>query len=56
MPDVSKIEALTGWRLRHTLHDILTYTIADVRWELGRCPDADQIGGGNGLVASSASL
>ena len=56
VPDVSKIEALTGWRPRHTLHDILTHTIADVRWELGRCPDADQIGRGNGLVASSASL
>jgi UDP-glucose 4-epimerase len=56
VPDVSKIEALTGWRPRHTLDDILTDTIADVRWELGRCPDTDQIGRKNGLVASSASL
>ena len=44
VPDVSKIEALTGWRQRHTLEGILTHTIADVRWELGRCADADQIG------------
>ena len=44
VPDVSKIEALTGWRPRHTLEDILADTIADVQWELGRCADADQIG------------
>jgi UDP-glucose 4-epimerase len=56
VPNVSKIEALTGWRPRHTLDDILTHTIADVRWELGRCPDADQISMKNGLVTSSASL
>ena len=55
VPDVSKIEALTGWRQRHTLEGILTDTIADVRWELGQCADADQIGTRNGLVASSAS-
>ena len=56
VPDISKIEALTGWRPRHTLHDILTHTIADVRWELGRCSDADEIGTGNDLIASTASL
>ena len=56
VPDISKIEALTGWRPRHTLDDILTHTIADVRWELGRCSDADQIATGNDLIASSASL
>ena len=56
VPDISKIEALTGWRPRHTLEDILTDTIADVRRELGQCADADQIGRGNGFVASSATL
>jgi UDP-glucose 4-epimerase len=56
VPDVSKIEALTGWRPRHTLQDILTDTIADVRRELGRSAGADLISSGNGLVASSASL
>ena len=56
VPDVSKIEALTAWRPRHTLQDILADTIADVQWELGRYADADQIGTGNGLVASSASI
>ena len=55
VPDVSKIEALTGWRPRQTLQDILADTIADVQWELGRYSGADQIGGGSGLVASSAS-
>jgi nucleoside-diphosphate-sugar epimerase len=56
LPDVSKIEALTGWRPRRTLQDILADTIADVQWELGQYADADQIGGGNDLMASSASL
>jgi UDP-glucose 4-epimerase len=55
VPDISKIEALTGWRPRHSLQDILTDTIADVRWELGRCPDADEIRTGD-LIASRAPL
>ena len=55
VPDVSKIEVLTGWRPRRTLQDILTDTIFDVRWQLGQCPDADLIGKGNGLVASVSS-
>ena len=55
VPDISKIEALTGWRPRHTLDDILTHTIADVRWELGRCPDPDQISTGSNLIASTSS-
>jgi UDP-glucose 4-epimerase len=56
VPDISKIEALTGWRPRHSLQDILTDTIADVRQELGLCADADHMGTGNGRVTSSASL
>jgi nucleoside-diphosphate-sugar epimerase len=55
VPDVSKIESLTGWRPRLTLQDILADTIADVKWELGHYSDADQIGGGSSLIASSAS-
>jgi len=56
VPDVSKIEALTGWRPRHTLEETLTDTIAEVRWELGLCTEADQIDTRNRLVASSASV
>jgi UDP-glucose 4-epimerase len=56
VPDTSKIEALTAWRPRHTLQDILTDTIADVRWELAQCGDSDLISSGNGLVTPSGSL
>ena len=34
VPDVSKIEALTGWRAQHPLQDILADTIAEVQWAL----------------------
>jgi UDP-glucose 4-epimerase len=56
VPDTSKIEALTGWRSRHSLKDILTDTIADVRWELAQCGDPDMISNGSGVVAPGGSL
>jgi len=56
VPDISRIEALTGWRPRRSLEDILTDTITDVRKELEGSADVDLIGTGSGLVASSASF
>lgn len=56
VPDTSKIEALTGWRSRHTLQDILTDTIADVRWDLAQSGDPDLISNGSGHVAPAGSL
>ena len=54
--DISKIEALTGWRPRHTLDDILADTIADIQKEFTRYAGAEVVGRGNGLVTSSSSL
>ena len=56
VPDISKIESLTGWQPRHTLEDILADTIADIQKEFTRYAGAEVVGRGNGLVTSSSSL
>ena len=56
VPDITKIESLTGWRPQHTLQDILTDTVGTLEKELTRCTDADATGKESGLVASSPTL